>query len=166
MEERRGRMDERNLGLENRTIEIKRVAKTTKGGKMMRLSACSAVGDMKSKVGIGFGKSQEVASAVKKSQNRAGKNMIEVKLRDNTIPHRVLGKCGAAKVLIRPAVPGTGIIACETVRTILELGGVKDALTKSLGSTNRSNIAKATINALSQLRTFKEVAKMRELWGN
>ena len=156
-------MEERIFELENRTIEIKRVAKTTKGGKMMRLAACSAVGDMKSKVGIGFGKSQEVASAVKKSRNRAKKSMIEVKLRDNTIPHRVLGKCGAAKVLIRPAVPGTGIIACETVRTILELGGVKDALAKSLGSANRGNLAKATISALSQLRTFKEVAKMRGL---
>ena len=159
-------MEERTSEFANKTVQIKRVSKTTKGGKLMRLAACSVVGDMKSKVGVGFGKSQEVASAVKKSQNKAMKNMIEIKLRENTIPHRVMGKCGASKVFIRPAVPGTGIIACETVRNILELGGVKDALTKTFGSNNRGNVAKATINALSQLRTLKEIAKMRGLWGN
>ncbi len=149
------------LELEERTLDIKRVAKTVKGGRKLRLSACSAVGDLKSRVGIGFGKAQEVMVAARKARERAGKNLIEVKHNGNTIPHRVLGKCGGAKILIRPASSGTGIIACDTVRNILELGGVRDALTKSLGSNNTRNLAKATIDALLKLRTHEEVIKLR-----
>ncbi|MDI6840065.1 MAG: 30S ribosomal protein S5 [bacterium] len=149
------------LEVEERTINIKRVAKTLKGGRSIRLLVCSAVGDSFSRVGIGFGKAQEVMEAVRKAKERAKKNMIEVKHRGNTIPHIVSGKCGGAKILIRPASPGTGIIACDPVRIILELGGIKDALTKSLGSSNAGNLAKATINALSKLRTQEEVSKLR-----
>ena len=146
---------------EERTLNIKRVAKTVKGGRKLRLSACSAVGDLKSCVGIGFGKAKEIVEAIRKAKERAEKNMIQVKHRGNTIPHRVMGKCSGAKILIRPASSGTGIIACDTVRNILELGGVRDALTKSLGSNNTGNLAKATIDALSKLRTHEEVAKLR-----
>ncbi|MCK4352900.1 30S ribosomal protein S5 [candidate division WOR-3 bacterium] len=148
---------------EERTINIKRVAKTVKGGKRMRLSVCCAVGDSISKVGIGFGKAKEIVEALRKAKERAQKTMVEIKHRGRTIPHRVLGKCGGAKILIRPASPGTGIIACNTVRVILELGGIKDALTKCFGSTNPMNLSKATINALLQLRTREEIAKLRGL---
>jgi small subunit ribosomal protein S5 len=151
------------LEFEERTLGIKRVTKTTKGGKRLRLFVCSAVGDLDSQVGVGFGKAQELANAIKKAQERAKKGMIKVKLRGDTIPHRVIGKCGGAKVLIRPASPGTGIIGCDVVRNILELGGVKDALSKSLGSNNWGNVAKATIDALSKLRTHKEVYKLRNI---
>ncbi len=144
-----------------RTLSIKRVAKTTKGGKQMRLLVCSAVGDLQSRVGIGLGKSAEVATGVRKAQEQAKKNMVEVKHHRNTIPHIVTGKCGGARILIRPASPGTGIIACDTVRNILELGGIKDALTKSFGSSNADNLAKATMDALSKLRTREEVFKLR-----
>lgn len=152
------------LELEERTLNIKRVAKTTKGGKQLRLLVCSAVGDLQSRVGVGFGKAAEVMDAIRKAQERAKKNMIEVKHRGDTIPHRVMGKCGGVKILIRPAAPGTGIIACDTTRNILELGGIKDALTKSFGSSNPGNLAKATIDALSKLRTREEVAKLRGIW--
>lgn len=145
-------------------LSIKRVAKTTKGGKHMRLLVCSAVGDLNSRVGVGFGKADEVVNAVHKAQERAKKNMVVVKKRGTTIPHRVWGKCGGAKILIRPATRGTGIIACDTVRNILELGGIKDALTKSFGSTNAGNLAKATVSALSKLRTLEEVLKLRGVW--
>jgi len=149
------------LELEERTISIKRVSKVLKGGRDMKLLICSAVGDLNSRVGIGFGKAKEIVEAVRKAKERAKKNMIEVKHYKNTIPHLVFGKCGGAKILIRPASPGTGIIACDSVGSILELGGVKDALTKSLGSSNTGNLAKATIDALSKLRTKEEVFKLR-----
>ncbi|MBI4722668.1 MAG: 30S ribosomal protein S5 [Candidatus Stahlbacteria bacterium] len=146
---------------EERTLGIKRVAKTTKGGKQMRLLVCSAVGDSISRVGIGVGKSAEIANSSKKAQEQAKKNMVEVKHHKNTIPHIVMGKCGGARILIRPASPGTGIIACDTVRNILELCGIKDALTKSFGSSSADNLAKATMSALSKLRTREEVFKLR-----
>lgn len=149
------------IEFEERTINIKRIAKATKGGRNIRLLVCSAVGDLDKHVGVGFGKALEVVEAVRKAHLRAKKNMIEVKHRGSTIPHRVIGKCGGAKILIKPASSGTGLIACDTVRNILELGGVKDALTKSLGSNNPANLAKATIDALSKLRTREEVAKLR-----
>jgi small subunit ribosomal protein S5 len=156
---------EEELELEERTLSIKRVAKTTKGGRKLRLLACSAVGDLNSQVGVGTGKAQEVTEAVRKANERARKNMIKVKQRGTTIPHQVFGKCGGAKILIRPAAPGTGIIACDIVRNILELGGIKDALTKAFGSHNPNNLAKATIEALSKLRTHEEVFKLRGIWG-
>jgi len=156
-------MDE-ELGIEERTIGIKRVAKTVKGGRRLRLSACCAAGDKKGEVGVGFGKAQEMLEAIRKATERAKKNMITVKLKGDTIPHRITGKCGGAKILIMPASPGTGIIACEPVRAILELTGIKDVLTKSLGSNNLGNVAKATINALSKLRTREEVMKLRGIW--
>jgi small subunit ribosomal protein S5 len=150
------------LEIEERTLNIKRVAKTTKGGKKMRLLVCSAAGDLNSRVGIGFGKARQIVDGIRKSQERARRNMIEVKHRGDTIPHRVIGKCSGARILIRPAVPGTGIIACDTVRNILELSGIKDALTKSLGSNNPGNLSKATIDALLRLRTREEVLKLRK----
>ncbi len=146
---------------EEKTLNIKRVAKTVKGGRKLRLCACSAVGDLESHVGIGFGKAKEIVEAIRKAKERAERNMIEVKHRGTTIPHSVTGKCSGAIILIRPASSGTGLIACDTVRNILELCGIHDALTKSLGSNNTGNLAKATIDALLQLRTRKEVEKLR-----
>lgn len=157
-------MIETENSLERHTISIRRVSKTTKGGKRLRFQACCVMGDCQSKVGIGLGKAQEVASAVSKAEARAAKTMIEIKHKGSTIPHRIYGKCGASKIFIRPASPGTGIIACESVRAILELGGIKDVLTKAFGSHNRVNLAKATMNALIGLRTLEESVRMRDLW--
>jgi small subunit ribosomal protein S5 len=151
-------------GLEKRTISIKRVTKTTKGGKRLRFQSCCAVGDCQSRVGVGLGKAQEVASAVNKAEIRGEKNMIEVKQREGTIPHSVYGKCGASKIFMRPASPGTGIIACGSARAILELGGIRNVLTKAFGSHNSVNLAKATIDALLKLRTSEEVATLRGIW--
>lgn len=146
---------------EERLIVLKRVAKTVTGGKRLRLKAVSVVGDKVSRVGVGAGKALEVRDAMRKSIEEAKKNLIEVKHTNNTIPHTVWGKCSASKVMIKPASPGTGIIACEPVRAVLELGGVKDALTKSFGSRNPENTAKAAISALLKLRTKEEIEKMR-----
>ncbi len=147
--------------LEERILGIKRVAKGTTGGRRVRLFVGAVVGDRDGHVGIGFGKGMELAVAIGKAQKKAKKEIIEVKRYKNTLPHRVVGKCGGVRIFIRPASPGTGIIACDTVREILELAGVKDALSKSLGRNNWVNIAKATILALSTLRSREEVFRMR-----
>ena len=149
--------------LNGQVIEMKRVTKVTKGGRTMRLSVTYAVGNGKGLVGIGTGKAKEYADAVKKAENAANKNLINVPLVDNrTIPHDTTGKCGKATVLLKKARPGTGVIAGGTARIILELAGVKDVVSKSLGSNTKLNVAKATIDALLCLRTKEQIASLRD----
>lgn len=143
-------------------IEVKRVAKVTKGGRNFRFSATVVVGNRKGRVGLGTGKANEVQDAVKKAIASATKNLIEVSLIDNrTIPHEAIGVSGAAKVLIKPAKAGNGVIAGGPVRAVLELAGISDVISKSLGSNTKLNTARATMNALLQQKTVEEVAALR-----
>ena len=142
-------------------VYINRVAKVVKGGKNFRFTTLMVVGDEKGKVGCGMGKAVEIPEAVRKGIEDAKKNMIEVSLKDTTIPHEVLGKYGAGSVLLKPAAPGTGIIAGKTVRAVLELAGIKNIRAKCLRSNNPTNVVKATFEGLRSLRTAEEVAKTR-----
>lgn len=144
-----------------RVINIKRISKVMKGGKRMRISAAVVVGDGKGQVGVGHGKAVEVAVAVRKATARAKKEMQKISFRGNTIPHETWGKFGATRVLIKPAAPGTGLIACPQVRAVLEAAGLRDALSKAFGSRNHYNTARATIIALQKLRTLEQVAAAR-----
>ena len=148
--------------LEELVVEIKSVVKVNKGGRQRRFSATVVVGDRKGKVGLGMGKANEVPDAIKKAIQAANKNLIKVPLTDNrTIAHEVNGVAGAAKVVLIPAAPGTGVIAGGAVRAVLELAGVQDILSKSLGSRAKNNMAAATINALKQIKTPEHVAQLR-----
>ena len=148
--------------LEELVVEIKSVVKVNKGGRQRRFSATVVVGDRKGKVGLGMGKANEVPDAIKKAIQAANKNLIKVPLTDNrTIAHEVNGVAGAAKVVLIPAAPGTGVIAGGAVRAVLELAGVQDILSKSLGSRTKNNMANATINALKQIKTPEHVAELR-----
>ena len=140
-----------------------RVSKTVKGGRVMKFSALMVVGDGKGKVGFGLGKAAEVPEAIRKGIEDAKKNMITVSLKDTTIPHEVIGEFGAGKVLLKPAAPGTGIIAGKTVRAVVELAGIKNIRAKSLRSNNPANVVKATFEGLTSLRTAEEVAQIRGL---
>lgn len=152
----------REKTLEELVVEIKSVVKVTKGGRQRRFSATVVVGDKKGKVGLGIGKANEVPDAIKKAIQSATKNVVQIPLTDGrTISHETLGIAGAAKVVLRPASAGTGVIAGGAVRAVLELAGVKDILSKSLGSRTKINMATATINALKSLKTPEEVAKLR-----
>lgn len=147
---------------EEKVISINRVAKTTKGGRAIKFSATVAVGDKKGRVGLGTGKASEIQAAISKAIKVAEKNIIKIDLVDNrTLSHEVLGSCGAAKVLIKPAKEGKGIIAGGPVRNVLELAGVKDIISKSLGSNTQINTAKATMNALKQQKSITHVALLR-----
>ena len=148
--------------LEELVVEIKSVVKVNKGGRQRRFSATVVVGDRKGQVGLGMGKANEVPDAVKKAIQAANKNLIKVPLTDNrTIAHESYGVAGAAKVVLRPAAPGTGVIAGGAVRAVLELAGIQDILSKSLGSRTKNNMANATINALKQIKTPEHVAQLR-----
>ena len=148
--------------LEELVIDVKSVVKVNKGGRQRRYSAIVVVGDRKGKVGLGMGKANEVPDAIKKAIQAANKNLIKVPLTDNrTIAHEVNGVAGAAKVVLIPAAPGTGVIAGGAVRAVLELAGVQDILSKSLGSRTKNNMAAATINALKQIKTPEHVAQLR-----
>lgn len=148
--------------LEELVVEIKSVVKVNKGGRQRRFSATVVVGDRKGKVGLGMGKANEVPDAIKKAIQAANKNLIKVPLTDNrTIAHEVNGVAGAAKVVLIPAAPGTGVIAGGAVRAVLELAGVQDILSKSLGSRTKNNMAAATINALKQIKTPEHVGQLR-----
>ncbi len=156
------RADSTDLELNDKLIYINRVAKVMKGGKRLSFSALVVTGDGNGHVGIGLGKAKEVPLAINKAGAVAKRDLIRVILAGTTIPHEIKVKLGAAKVLLKPAAPGTGIIAGSSVRAVLEAVGVKDILTKSLGTANRINVAKATIFALSQLRDpKKEVARRK-----
>ena len=143
-------------------ITINRVTKVTKGGRNFRFSAVVAVGDKKGKVGLGIGKANEVPDAIKKAIQAATKNIIMVPIVDNrTIPHDAIGVSGASKILIKPAAAGSGVIAGGPVRAVLELAGVRDVVSKSLGSNTKLNMARATIEALKSQKTVEHVAKLR-----
>lgn len=155
-------MDSKKKLLEERVVSISRVTKVTKGGRHFRFSATMAVGDGKGLVGIGTGKANEVPEAIKKGIQAANKNLCKVSIIDNrTVPHDAVGVCGKAKVLIKPAKEGTGVIAGGAVRVILELAGVKDIVSKSLGSNTKVNMAKATLEALKSERTAEHIAELR-----
>ncbi|MBS4016080.1 MAG: 30S ribosomal protein S5 [Candidatus Latescibacteria bacterium] len=144
-----------------RVVYIKRVSKVVKGGKRMRIAAGVIVGDGQGKVGLGHGKSEEVALAVRKAATRAKKNLTLIAVTGGTIPHLSTGKYCASKILLKPAPEGTGLIACPQVRSVLEAVGLKDVYTKSLGSTNAYNLSVATIRGLRKLRTPQEIAQIR-----
>ncbi len=166
MKELISRIDPTDLTLNDKLIHINRVAKVVSGGKRLSFSALVVTGDGNGHVGIGVGKANEVPAAINKANAIARKNLISVTTVRATIPHEIKVKFGAAKVLLKPAALGTGIIAGSSIRAVLQAVGIKDILTKSLGSSNRINMAKATILALSQLREPKvEVARRRSALG-
>jgi len=162
-ERERSRTSEEEGGdaIEEKLVALNRVQKVHKGGRTMRWSALVVVGDGRGSVGVGLGKSTEVPQAVRKATEDAKKNMIKVALLPNTIPHAVEKRYGAARVLLKPASPGTGVIAGGAVRAVVEAVGIKDVLSKSLGSDNPINIARATVKCLQNLETVREVAARR-----
>jgi small subunit ribosomal protein S5 len=147
--------------LKERVVEINRVAKVVKGGRRFSFTALVVIGDETDKVGLGYGKAREVPLAISKAVEDAKKNMFVVPRKGTTITHEIIGEFGAARVLLRPASEGTGVIAGGGVRAVLELGGVRDILAKSLGTTNPINMLKATVNGLQRLRTPEDVALAR-----
>jgi small subunit ribosomal protein S5 len=149
--------------LTEKVVFINRSSKVVKGGRRFKFSALVVVGDKKGKVGVALGKAAEVADAIRRGNELARSHMVSVSLKDVTIPHEVYSTYGGAKILLRPASPGTGIIAGKTVRAVLESAGVKDILTKSLGSKNAANVVKATLNALLSLRTREQIYQSRGL---
>ena len=152
----------KNKEFEEEVVEIKSVTKVTKGGRNRRFSALVVVGDRKGKVGIGTGKAGEVPDAIKKAIQDAQKNMITVPLIDGrTIPHEAVGRSGAARVMLKPAKEGTGIIAGGSVRAVLELAGVRDIVSKSLGARTKLNMAEAAMEGLKSMKTIEEVAALR-----
>ena len=149
--------------LENQLVALNRVSKTVKGGRIARFAALMVVGDRNGHVGVGLGKAAEVPEAIRKGIEDAKKNMVTVSLKGTTIPHEVTGVFGAGKVLLKPAAPGTGIIAGGKVRAVLELAGISNIRAKCLRSNNPTNVVKATIAGLEALRSAEEVAKIRDI---
>ena len=159
---RQERIDASQLELEEKVVSIKRVTKVVKGGRNMRFTALVVVGDGKGHVGAGLGKATEIPEAIRKGKEDATKKLIEVSLDENdSVQHDVIGKFGSASVLLKKAPEGTGVIAGGPARAVIELAGIKNIRTKSLGSNNKQNVVLATINGLSQIKTPEEVAKLR-----
>ena len=157
------RINPAELDLREQLVALNRVSKTVKGGRVARFAAIMVVGDGNGHVGVGLGKAAEVPEAIRKGIEDAKKNMITVALKGTTIPHEVIGEFGAGKVLLKPAAQGTGIIAGGKVRMVLELAGIKNIRAKCLRSNNPTNVVKATIEGLRELRTAEEVAKIRDI---
>lgn len=157
----RNTIDASKLDLKETIVNIRRVAKTVKGGRNMRFSVTIVVGDGEGHVGVGLGKAQEIPEAVRKATEDAKKKLIYVPTVGTTIPHRNMGVFGAGRVLLMPAAEGTGVIAGSSVRTVLELAGVKDVRAKSIGSNNTANMAYATIEGLKNMMTVEKVSKLR-----
>ena len=157
------RFNPEGLELKEKLVVVNRVSKTVKGGRVARFAALMIVGDENGHVGYGLGKAAEVSEATRKAIEDAKKNMIEVSLKDGTIPHEILGEFGAGKVLLKPAAKGTGIIAGKTVRAVVELAGIKNIRSKCLRSNNPVNVVKATFEGLRALKTAEEIAALRGL---
>ncbi len=158
---RRVRPQRQEKEFEERVVKINRVTKVVKGGRRMKFTALVVVGDKKGRVGFGTGKAKEVPDAIKKATERATNNVIRVSLVDTTLPHGIVGKYGAAKVVLRPAADGTGVIAGGPVRAVLELAGVNNVLSKCIGSRTPINLVRATVEGLKAMKTIEQVAKIR-----